>query len=486
MKNSVVPLLGVLAACLLASPGARAFTFITNSETKLPYILASGTTGVTIRLGTTPTLSDGSNYNTSAQAAAAAWNAQIGSMQFAPQLAAAGAATDRNRVNEMSFDSTVFGREFEGNTIAVTTTWVRGNERTEGDIIFNNKRTWDSYRGSVRFGAIDIQRVALHELGHLLGLDHPDEAGQSFTPTPIMNSNVTSRDTLTPDDIGGAQSLYGPPGIPANNNFADATAINLGSATTVTVTGHNTNATKETGEPRHATYAGGRSVWWKWFAPANGTVTLDTRKSYFDTLLGVYTGTTVAALTTIASSDDIDPGVVQASSLTFTATGGTTYFFAVDGFDGDNAGISLNLAFTSTGPSVLPTFATQPVSQTVTAGQTATFTAVAVSPISSSQPTYQWFFNGAALAGATNGTLTITNAQSAANGGNYAVVASIGGGSATSNTVTLTVNAAPTPPPTPPPSSGGGGGGGGGGAPSLWFLAILGALSWIRWLRSRR
>lgn len=486
MKKSPIFLVGTLAAVLLAAPAARAFTFILNKNTGLPYILPAGTTSLTIKLGTTPTLSDGSNYNTSAQAAANTWNAQIGSMQLSAQLVAAGPATDHNRINELTFDSTVFGKEFEGNTIAVTTTWVLGNERTEGDIIFNNKRTWDSYRGNTRTGVIDIQRVALHELGHLLGLDHPDEAGQTFTPTPIMNSNITSRDTLTTDDISGAQSLYGPPGVPANDNFVNAIAINLGSAATVSVNGYNTNATKEVGEPRHATYAGGRSVWWKWFAPANGTVTLDTRKSYFDTLLGVYTGTTVATLTTIASSDDIDPGVVQASSLTFTAVGGTTYYFAVDGFDADNAGITLNLGFTATGPSVLPTFSTQPANVTVTAGQTATFSAVAVSPLSSAQPTYQWSFNGTAIVGATGSTLSVANAQ-AANAGNYAVVASIGGGSTTSNTVTLTVNPAPAPAPAPTPApSSGGGGGGGGGAPSLWFLALLSALGWTRWLRARR
>ncbi|MES1168765.1 MAG: calcium-binding protein, partial [Oleiharenicola lentus] len=72
--------------------------------------------------------------------------------------------------------------------------------------------------------------------------------------------------------------------------------------------GFNTNATKESGEPSHARDSGpdakanpgGRSVWWRWTAPSVGTVTLDTKGSYFDTILGVYTGSSLSGLTSIA------------------------------------------------------------------------------------------------------------------------------------------------------------------------------------------
>src|SRR5690349_3884170 len=56
----------------------------------------------------------------------------------------------------------------------------------------------------------------------------------------------------------------------------------------------NSGATKEPGEPRHAgNNLGGHSVWWTWTAPESAPVTIDTIGSTFDTLLGVYTGTSV-------------------------------------------------------------------------------------------------------------------------------------------------------------------------------------------------
>ena len=54
---------------------------------------------------------------------------------------------------------------------------------------------------------------------------------------------------------------------PANNNFANAITI-TGSSNTVS--GSNVGATKESGEPNHDGFAGGKSVWWKWTAPSNG------------------------------------------------------------------------------------------------------------------------------------------------------------------------------------------------------------------------
>ncbi len=477
MKNKTTLLVLTALAGLLAAASVWGFAFITDerdSGTPLPLKWRPGSVAIQIKLGSTANLSDGTSYNTSAQAAAQMWNPHLGNLQITTTIAPEGPADENNSVNELVFASDIFGKAFDGNTVAVTTVWSRGNERTRADILYNSARTWDSYDGPTR-SAIDIQRVTLHELGHLLGLDHPDEAGQSVTA--IMNSRISSLDSLAADDITGAQNIYGPPGTPANDNFANAALITLSANNTATLSGYNTNATKQAGEPNHASNAGGRSVWWRWIAPAAGPVTIDTRGSYCDTTLGVYTGTAVSALTTIVGNDDLSAAPhIQASSVTFTAAAGTTYFIAVDGFDADCAGLTLNFSFTPTGP-LLPIITSQPVSATVTSGGSASFSVTATGATG-----YQWTFNGSNIGGATGATHTISSVT-AANAGSYRVVVSNAAGSLNSDTATLTVNAPPAPP-TPPPSSGGGGGGGG--APSLWFYGALSLLGLARLLLRRR
>ncbi|HEX2860224.1 MAG TPA: matrixin family metalloprotease, partial [Lacunisphaera sp.] len=387
--NKILLRAALVAGALVAVAGTYAFTFTLQDNTKLPLKWPAGPIPIRIALGDTKTLLDGSNYNTSARAAAQAWNALLGSAQLQSTLVPGpgGTAADNNDVNELHFASKMFDRDFGEDTLAITTGYSSGNERVEADITFNTAYTWDSYRGNVRPNLQDLQRVALHELGHLLGLGHPDEATPKQTVNAIMNSRVGNLDTVTADDTQGGQSLYGPPGTPANDAFANATVITLTTGNTTSLKGYNTNATREPSEPLNAGNAGGRSVWWRWTAPSSGSVTVDTGKvdaatqridlsdgksSYYDTTLGVYTGNSVGALTQIASNDDIDTGVVQASTVTFNVTGGTTYSISVDGWDADNGGITLHLAFTSVG-GTLPSITTQPTGSTVSAGASVSF-----------------------------------------------------------------------------------------------------------------
>src|SRR4029077_1512953 len=75
-----------------------------------------------------------------------------------------------------------------------------------------------------------------------------------------------------------------------------------------------------------------------------------------------------------------------------------------------------------------PSITQQPVSLVVTQGASATFSVTA----SGDPPlNFQWLFNGGAIAGATNTSLAIANAQTA-NAGNYQVRMANGSGSVTS------------------------------------------------------
>ena len=92
---------------------------------------------------------------------------------------------------------------------------------------------------------------------------------------------------------------------------------------------------------------------------------------------------------------------------------------------------------TVTGGSGAPSIIAQPVNQTVTAGQSATFsvTATGTAPLS-----YQWNKNGTASSGATSAAYTTPPTTTADNGAQFTVVVSNTSGSVTSAGATLTVN----------------------------------------------
>jgi endonuclease I len=111
-----------------------------------------------------------------------------------------------------------------------------------------------------------------------------------------------------------------------NDDFARAADL-----TGASVTGRNVGATREEAEPWHlggSPNIGGRSVWWRWTAPWSGRAVISTEGSDFDTILALYTGSTVGALTRLAFDDDSGAGVT--SRITPTVSAGTTYYIAVD------------------------------------------------------------------------------------------------------------------------------------------------------------
>ena len=106
-------------------------------------------------------------------------------------------------------------------------------------------------------------------------------------------------------------------------------------------------ATKETGEPDHAGNSGGKSVWWSFSTAEDGVLTLSTEGSAFDTLLAVYTGSTVSGLSPVGSSDD---GYVGApggfSYLNQAVHSNIVYHIALDGYGGAAGQAVLTYSFT--------------------------------------------------------------------------------------------------------------------------------------------
>jgi hypothetical protein len=146
--------------------------------------------------------------------------------------------------------------------------------------------------------------------------------------------------------------------------FANRTPL---TGTNIILAASNTNATKELSEPNHAGNAGSASVWCSWTAPSNGDLVIDTDGSSFDTLLAIYTGSAVGALSLVASNDDhgasfingaFTNGLFSTSRVRFQASAGTQYQIAVDGFNDGitpaSGSIALSLKFSSQ-PLVRPT-----------------------------------------------------------------------------------------------------------------------------------
>lgn len=131
--------------------------------------------------------------------------------------------------------------------------------------------------------------------------------------------------------------------LATNDRFEDRLLL---SGSRLTLQTDNSNATREPEEPQHAGNAGGKSLWWSWVAPATGYLMLTTEQSDFDTLLAVYTGTNVAALSPVANNEDETPGG-RTSGVRFPVVAGTAYQIAVDGRDGASGYLYLSLTFSA-------------------------------------------------------------------------------------------------------------------------------------------
>lgn len=128
---------------------------------------------------------------------------------------------DGDSRNGTGFSSTVCGNDFGSGVLAVTLIYTESNllggeDITEADIVFNANERYDIYDGPLRFQTRtqDFGRIALHELGHVLGLGHEQ------TASAIMKATIGNLDSLQEDDIQGATTLY--------NGYRNCSVTSLG------------------------------------------------------------------------------------------------------------------------------------------------------------------------------------------------------------------------------------------------------------------
>jgi len=214
---------------------------------------------------------------------------------------------------------------------------------------------------------------------------------------------------------------------PANDNFANATTVASASfSDTVDNSSATTEATDPTpgcagqsGNPR------GKSVWWKYTASAAGTTSVDTIGSAYDTVLDVVTGLPGSFSEVACGHNNTSVGQTQTG---FNAVAGTTYYFMVTVDDSTLCNASSpsgvecggKTVFNFAGP--LPGGVTaQPVSMSVTAGGSASFTIKTLAPPLSGQvtltiagcpPVSMCTFTSGSITAGTSTTLNVSTSAS--------------------------------------------------------------------------
>ncbi len=147
----------------------------------------------------------------------------------------------------------------------------------------------------------------------------------------------------------GLQLTYTQRPSPANDSVGNPATLSFNWSETT----WNVHATVQSSEPEIVPGNAAQStIWWRFTAPHNGTLSVSTAGSAIDTLLGVFRqdGTSspwmMSDLTRIGANDDANPGTSTSSIANLEIKAGKIYWIAVDGFDGAEGLITLTSTWT--------------------------------------------------------------------------------------------------------------------------------------------
>jgi hypothetical protein len=246
-------------------------------------------------------------------------------------------------------------------------------------------------------------------------------AGQAatFSVTANGTSPLSYQWTRNGASISGATSRsYTTPATASTDNgstFAVTVTNSVSSASSNSATLTVNLPPSITAQPASRAVNAGQTASFSVTATGTGTMSYQWKKN--GTAIG---GATAASYTTPATT-----GSDNGEQFTVTVTD------TVGSVNSNSALLTVN---------AVPSILAQPASQTVNAGQAATFS---VSASGSGTLTYQWKKGGAAISGATSASYTTPATASSDSGSQFSVTVTNSIGSATSNAATLTVNVPP-------------------------------------------